>query len=239
MKFPFLALLVVASSGFAADSIDAPAVKAGDSWVYRSTTERGASWNQTRDEVTVTRATASTIFFTVKASGSTQPPKELFFGRDWSRVRDVNGKETLVNQPLAFPLSIGKAWRVEYEERKPTPAHRMEHFESRYVVVGYEDVQVPAGTFRALKIESEGNWRAELEPGQSVVQGARSSEGGATAVTQVQKIEAREASGRTYKAFWYVPEVRRWVKSVEEFYGSDGSRNERFTQELESFRKAE
>jgi hypothetical protein len=43
-------------------------------------------------------------------------------------------------------------------------------------------------------------------------------------------------SGRTYKAFWYVPEVRRWVKSVEEYYGSGGVRNERYTAELESFK---
>jgi hypothetical protein len=43
------------------------------------------------------------------------------------------------------------------------------------------------------------------------------------------------ASGRTYKAFWYVPEVRRWVKSVEEYYASSGVRNEKYTGELESF----
>jgi hypothetical protein len=46
-------------------------------------------------------------------------------------------------------------------------------------------------------------------------------------------------SGRTYKAFWYVPEVRRWVKSVEQYYGSGGVRNERYTGELESVKPAE
>jgi len=55
-------------------------------------------------------------------------------------------------------------------------------------------------------------------------------------VTQVEKTVAREASGRTYKAFWHVPEVKRWVKSVEEYYSSGGIRNERYTQELESFK---
>ena len=49
----------------------------------------------------------------------------------------------------------------------------------------------------------------------------------------------RTVAGRTYKAFWYVPEVRRWVKSVEEYYGSGGVRNERYTDELESFQLAD
>jgi hypothetical protein len=46
----------------------------------------------------------------------------------------------------------------------------------------------------------------------------------------------RSATGRTYKAFWYAPEVKRWVKSVEEYYGSGGVRNESYTTELESFK---
>ena len=37
------------------------------------------------------------------------------------------------------------------------------------------------------------------------------------------------AAGYRYKAFWYVPEVGRWAKSVEEYYGSNGVRNERYT----------
>jgi hypothetical protein len=44
------------------------------------------------------------------------------------------------------------------------------------------------------------------------------------------------AAGHTYKAFWYVPEAGRWVKSVEEYYGSKGVRKERYTGELEWFK---
>jgi hypothetical protein len=54
--------------------------------------------------------------------------------------------------------------------------------------------------------------------------------------TQVENTAERQTSGRLYKAFWYVPEVKRWVKSVEEYYSSGGVRNERYTQELESFK---
>lgn len=225
------------SSGAWSETLDRPLVKVGDTWIYRSTTERGPSgWNQTHDEINVTRVTSSAIFIATKVSGSTQAPKEMFVGPDWSRVRDVNGKETVVNRPLAFPLSEGKSWDVVYAEQNPNKIHKSEKFDSRFTVVGYETVEVPAGKFRALKIESDGHWEAQLAPGQTVVQGAQTGQGGATMVTQVQSITERQATGRLYKAFWYAPEVKRWVKSVEEYYSSDGVRNERYTQELESFK---
>jgi hypothetical protein len=41
-------------------------------------------------------------------------------------------------------------------------------------------------------------------------------------------------SGRLYKAFWYVPSIKRWVKSVEAYYTANGTRNQRFTSELVS-----
>ena len=233
------ALLASAPVPVFAQAVGAPTVKAGDTWTYRTTTEKGASgWNQTRDETTVSRVTSSTIYYTVKPSGSTQPEKELFAGLDWSRAHDIDGKETVVNKPLSFPLTAGKAWEIHYTEQHPNKTFRTEDWVHKYTVVGYESVEVPAGKFNALKIEAEGHWTAELEPTQTVVQGAQSNADGTSMVTQTQKTTDRTVSGRTYKAFWYVPEVRRWVKSVEEYYGSGGVRNERYTGELESFKIA-
>jgi hypothetical protein len=182
--------------------------------------------------------TGSAIFVTSKTVGSTQPPRDSFLGLDWSRVRDVNGKETVVNRPLAFPLSERKTWEVAYSEDNPNKKHKSEKFDSHYTVLGYEEIDVPAGKFRALKIEAEGQWLAEIAPGQSVVQAAQTGQGGASAATQVENTAEHQASGRLYKAFWYAPEIKRWVKSVEEFYSSSGVRSERHTQELESFAAA-
>lgn len=233
---PVLVCLSLSSIAWS-QPLDRPSVAVGDTWVYRSTTERGSSgWNQTDEEVKVTRVTPTAIFLATKAAGSTQPPKEMFVGPDWSRVRDVNGKETVVNRPLEFPLSDGKSWDVVYTEQNPNKNHKSETFNSHFSVVGYETVDVPAGKFRALKIESEGHWEAEIAPSQSVVQGAQSAQGDATMVTKVQSTTERKASGRLYKAFWYVPQVKRWVKSVEEYYSSSGVRNERYSEELESFK---
>lgn len=231
---------VALSAGAWSETLDRPAVQVGDTWVYRSTTERAPSgWNQSEDEIKVTRVTPTAIFIATKASGSTQSPKEIFVGTDWSRVRDVNGKETVVNRPLAFPLSQGKSWEVAYTEQNPNKNHKSEKFDNHFVVVGFETVEVPAGKFRAMKIESEGHWEAQVAAGQSVVQRAESGQGSTTMVTQAQNTEERQTGGRLYKAFWYVPEVKRWVKSVEEYYSSGGVRNERYSQELQSFKSGD
>jgi hypothetical protein len=209
-----LALLMSAPATVLAQSIAAPSIKAGDTWVYRTTTEKGPSgWNQSHDQTVVARVTPSSMYYTVQATGSTQPAKELFSQLDWSRVRDLDGEETV---------------------QHPNQTFKSEEWLSKYTVVGFESVEVPAATFNALKIEAEGHWTAELEPTQTVVQGAQSNSDGTSMVTQTQKTTDTTVSGRTYRAFWYVPEVRRWVKSVEEYYGSGGVRNARFTGELES-----
>jgi hypothetical protein len=220
----------------AADAIDRPAIKVGDSWTYRVTDEIGKGWNQTHDEITVSHVTPSTVYFSLKRSGSTQPPQESFSGSDWSRIRDVNGKETVVNRPLDFPLSQGKTWEVSYQEKNPNPVHSVERFDDKFTVVGYEDVEVPMGKFHALKVEAEGTWHATIAPMQTVRQGAQINSQTTTMLTQVQKGASGEVSGKTYKAIWYVPEMERWVKSVEEYYSAAGVRTGSYTQELESFK---
>jgi hypothetical protein len=230
---------MISSHGWA-ERLETPTLNSGDTWTYRETTEKtGNVWTQTHNEVTVDHATSSHIYYSSKQSGSTQAPEQHIAGVDWSRVRDVNGSETVINRALSFPLSIGKSWDVEYKELHPNKLHKSEQWSSRCVAAGNEAVQVPAGKFDALKIECEGKWTAELEPSQTVVQGVQSSPGSTTMVTSAQKTTAITASGRTYKAFWYVPKIKRWVKSIEEYYSNKGIRNERYSSELESYKVAD
>ena len=220
-----------------AQNLETPALKSGDTWTYKETNEKGSNvWNQVRVQITVDRATSSSIYFSSKEDGSTQAPQQHVTGRDWSRMRDVNGKETVVNRPLSFPLSAGKTWETEYKELSPNKVHKSEQWSTKCVAVGNEAVEVPAGKFDALKVECEGKWTAELEPSRTVVQGARVSQDNTTMVTNVQKTSATTTSGRTYKAFWYVPKTRRWVKSIEEYYSNKGVRTERHLSELESYK---
>lgn len=218
-----------------AETIVAPHPVPNDTWVYQLTREDKAGWRQTRDELSVARVTSTGIFVNSKQVGSTMPPRETVSAPDWSRVRSVNGKETLVNQPMSFPLSVGKAWTVEYSEDNPNRAHKNEHFKTTFKVTGWEDVTVPAGTFHALKIEGDGNWTATMAPAVNGAAATRVDAAGTTAVVQTQRQTATTSSGRLYKGFWYVPSIKRWVKSEEDYYDSNGVRNEHFVGELVSF----
>lgn len=230
---------VLLAAGAQAQTVAAPALRANDTWTYQTTVENRSGWHQTRIESTVLRAGPGVIALSNRPAGSTMPPTEQLIDADWSRFRSVNGHETVVNRPLAFPLSIGKTWEVEYTEDHPNRQHSSEHFRSVYKVTGWEDATVPAGTFHALKIEADGDWSAALAPAVAAVAGTRLDAQGATTVMQSNRITPKTISGRTYKAFWYVPVVRKWVKSVEEYYDANGMRNERYTDELESYKVAD
>lgn len=222
-----------------AQSVDAPALAAGDSWVYTNTTETGPQgWTRRDETITVERVDRDGILVAIKQEGSTQPAIEHLVGLDWSRSRDINGKQQVINRPLVFPLSQGKSWRVEYTEANPNPRHTSETFRSEYVVVGWEDIQVPAGKFKALKIESNGQWTASMAPSVSTDTRAQVTPGAMASMTQSQITTPRTSSGKLYKAFWYVPAEKRFVKSVEEYYDSKGVRSERFTTELASSKLA-
>lgn len=232
-----LSCLIFPTLVSAGETIESPFVKPGDSWVYITTTEKGQSvWSQKHDELKVIHASATSILLAIKENGSTQPPKEQLVGKDWSRFRNINGQETVVSRPLLFPLKEGKSWVTDYSEDHPNKEHKREQFHTDYSVVGWENIEVPAGHFKAIKIEAEGHWKAELESSVNVISSTQAKQSGSTIVMQSQKVPQRLATGRIYKAFWYVPEVKRFVKFIEEYYDAGGIRNERYTNELESFK---
>jgi hypothetical protein len=222
-----------------AQSAPSPAIKGGDSWTYVNTFEKAPStWRQSHDEVTVVRVTPSHIYYTSKPAGSTQAPNEVIAGADWSRERNVNGADVVVNRPLVFPLSPGKTWTREYTEQHPNKTFASEKWSSQYRVVDTETVEVPAGKFQAIKVEAEGEWIAQLEPTHTITQAVQTQQGDTAMVTHAHQTGPAQVTGRTYRAFWYVPEIGRWVKSVEEYYGSNGVRSTRYTGELESFKRS-
>lgn len=231
-----LASMFVAVAPAYAQPVNAPKIVTGDDWTYRQTIERGAGWQQTMAEATVLRSTGDSVELSEKTPGSPAPPREQLIGADWSKWRSVNGRQTVVNKPLAFPLSVGKTWTVDYTEDHPNRQHSKEHFHTPYKVVDWENVTVPAGTFHALKIEAEGDWSAVIAPAAGAVSGTRVDAQGSTTVVQTGRATAATISGRTYKAFWYVPAIKRWVKSVEEYYSTNGQRTARYTAELESYK---
>jgi hypothetical protein len=232
-------ILVVCCGSICAQTIDAPQFKSGDTWIYSVTTQKGTTgWNNAVMVSTLEQIEGDRILIGTKRQDSTQPPSEHTYGLDWSRSRDVNGKQTVVNQPLNFPLKTGKKWELDYAEINPpsNKAHSSETIHETYTVTGWDDVQVPAGKFKAIKIEAEGQWTAVMA--RAVVSGTRTvgTTEGVTAVAQAARIDPRTVSGRLYKAFWYVPADKRFVKAVEEYYSANDALSERETEELVSFK---
>jgi hypothetical protein len=76
----------------------------------------------------------------------------------------------------------GKGWRPDTVLLKKELSSRNERVVK---VVGWEDVVVPAGRFRALKLVSEGHF---------------------------QGIDNTFRTGTSRNVIWYVPQVKRWVK---------------------------
>jgi hypothetical protein len=229
------AVLLLSAFSVHAQTAEAPVLKAGDSWTYRTTTERAPSVFDKHDEdSTIDRVSATTIFLETKPTGSPLVPTEVLFGADWSRSRDINGKQMPTSRPFAFPLAVGKKWDLSFTEANPNPKYSTETYETHYTVVGWEDIEVPAGKFRALKVEAEGTWSgmtAAISAGTAMT---TSTTGGATATAQAVQVKPHEASGRLYRAYWFVPGVKRAVKSVEESYTTKGMRYSRYTTELVS-----
>jgi hypothetical protein len=218
-----------------AQSVEAPDLKAGDRWVVTDTIEQGAQgWLRKNQVLTIERVQSDGMLVATKEDGSSQSPTEKIVGLDWSRSRDINGKQEVVNRPLAFPLKPGKKWVVEYTELNPNQRHSSETLHCEYVVTGWEDIQVPAGSFKAMKIECDGQWTAVMAPTVATGSRAVGNANGVTMVSQSQRVAPRTFSGRLYEAFWYVPSQKRFVKSVEEYYNSNSVRTQRFTEELVS-----
>ena len=216
-------------------AVVAPTLRSGDTWTYDNTKEFKGKFQQSRDTITLERASATSLTIEVKAVGSEQPPREQLVGPDWSRVRNVNGHQTTVNKPVTFPLAPGKSWTIDYTEANPNRVHTREQFHYVYEVKDWEDVTVPAGKFKALKIEAEGDWSTDVPARTNAAAGSHVDANSTLAVAGTLKSGPQTFTGHVYKAIWYVPEVGRWVKSVDEAFDANGERNERLTSTLESF----
>lgn len=94
---------------------------------------------------------------------------------------------TPASQPFLFPLEIGKTWAHSSNFVHPSCGKTLSELKNE--VVGWENVTVPAGTFRALRIDSKGRWRNSCGSDQ-----------------------------QSFK-FWYVPKVKWFVRSESLIYG--------------------
>jgi hypothetical protein len=111
------------------------------------------------------------------------------FASGWTAVSAPDGSiRENKGEFLRFPLAPGVSYPWAYDIRRPrSGAFHVKH-ERTVVVTRWEDVVVPAGKFRALRIEFNGSFQRQDQL----------------------------AAGRTRAVYWYVPQVKRWVKYTYE-----------------------
>jgi hypothetical protein len=92
-----------------------------------------------------------------------------------------------------FPLAPGKTWAHSYKRRPPN-GQGIAEMSHDAQVTGWEEISVPAGTFKALRIEHNGSWRNGPN------------------------------SGKEAYVAWYAPQVKRVVKSTFQTWNAAGTR---------------
>ena len=133
---------------------DAPSLSPGDAWTVRYSDGTRATRKFLREE-------AGVLIFQVSqtAPGGSASQGLLHLTHDLSTVRmlDAAGAELQRFDPhslgLQFPLTVGKEWQGtarRFDEGKDAGT-----FAGTYKVVGIESVRVPAGTFRAFRVQGE------------------------------------------------------------------------------------
>lgn len=148
-----LAAALLGTSLSVAAQVAAPALKAGDTWTYRGIDNynRLPTGMWTRE---VTSTAASGIRVAVRsADGSVddlfRAPGELTSGVLNDRAR---GTMDPAFQLMPFPLAEGKSWSQKVIRTDPVTNEKREML-VQGKVLGWETIKVPAGEFKAIKVE--------------------------------------------------------------------------------------
>jgi hypothetical protein len=188
-----LAILLLAFPALCAaqfsNTVAKPEVKVDDRWLYRRSDHRYEP-PVLLYELRVTFVDQRAIH-TVLARQGRPRDSDATWTPEWNGVTSVDdGVVTIKAGLMQFPLTVGGAYDAQWDMRRP----RVGSFHARHArlvkVVGWEEVEVPAGKFNALKLVAEGTW---------------------------QRLDGKgKASGWSRNTVWYVPEVKRWVKTLYE-----------------------
>ncbi len=174
-----------------------PPIRVGDTYIYESTDPDGKD-PSLKTRRTVTSTQGKVVLSSISLDSKNAKARYLHFNQKWNLLatRNADGSGLDYSPPLKyydFPLFPGKTWQQTTTETNTKTGATRIHTVSG-VVGAWETVSVPAGTFRAIKVSLQ----TELfDPNTG------------------ERIPGTDVS-------WYVPEVRRSVKSLTS--GKGGSR---------------
>lgn len=207
MKVAAIALLLTLAGVVQAqgDAVERPQVRAGDHWAYRYTEYAPASRTTIVDSE-VTYADDRAIHLVASDIAGVKDV-DVTYTSEWNLVAS---RRSGIYEPhagmLRFPLRPGDSWPSRYRITFPREDYSTEQ-DRIAKVEGWEDVQVPAGKFRALKVVAEGS----------------------------SKRSDRPLWGYVREVMWYAPQVKRFVKWTYEA-GSPRAVNRSFEYELVDYR---
>jgi len=159
-----------------------PEIRVGDSWTYRSTNVFAPGTHDIEHRVSFVDGKVILLVTTSKGNGK---EADSTWTPDWNIVNSHGGMMFRPHSGVfQFPMKVGDAHPVQYDMMRPRESAAESSTSGSVRVVGWETVQVPAGTFRAIRIELQ---------------------------SMVQRSDRPRPHPRQV-TFWYVPEVRRWVK---------------------------
>jgi hypothetical protein len=185
MKRVFVALFLAALPGLVAAQSDArvvrPEIRVGDSWTYRGTNLLGPG---TQEHVSRVSYVDDKVILLVSTRKSDSKEFDSSWTSEWNAVTSYSGRMFRPHAGLfRFPLLIGDKYEVKAEWLEPRTKVIEGALTGTVTVVGWEPVEVPAGKFRAMKLETE---------------------------FVIRSLDGRAPQFRG--AYWYVPDVRRWVR---------------------------
>ena len=201
MRVWLLAAMLILSSAHAwaqrmSDRVEGPGVKVGDTWMFNTLN----GWNGELAYVSMNSVKEISAKGIALESSSLDRSSVSVVQRTsgFNMTSVVTSGRTRRFDPyypnFAFPLVIGKTWRDEVTiSDSGTSGETRARLSGK--VIGWESVTVPAGTFRALRIELRGTY---------------SSDG--------------DGSGTIEDTLWYSPEVRNAVRAEYKDTVGSGSR---------------
>ena len=161
-----------------------PEIRVGDSWTYRSTNVLAPGTDVQESRVSFSDDKVILLVSTRKSDGKEY---DSSWTPEWNAVTSYAGLMFRPHSGLfRFPLRIGDKYEVKYDLLQPRVNRPESSTTGTVTVAGWESVEVPAGKFRAIKLQLE---------------------------SIVQPSDGSSRPFPRYGAFWYVPDVRRWVKS--------------------------
>ena len=162
-----------------------PEVKVDDRWVYRHTDKRRKPPSAIY-ELRVSFVDSRAIHAVVEQQGRRRETDATWTPEWYAVVAPDEGVVEVEKGMFQFPLAPGRQYSAAWEMRRPRAGAFHVRHERKVNVVGWEDIEVPAGKFRALKVQADGHFR------------------------RFDRIASDEARN----TYWYVPQVKRWVKHV-------------------------